>query len=113
MKRLPFLLPIPFLSACTVVHVGEGVNAQVKLYPGIAVVQIDKAKRTEIVSLRSFGLAVSNNQALLGYATSDLALVPPGECQIILWNARPGTADRLRSLFPNTDTCGTEEGDRQ
>ena len=99
------------LGACTIVRIqGEG-GVRTRYYPGVAVIQITPADSVQVVEVESVGAAAVGNQASLGWSHSRIALVPPGRCQFIAWQASREQAVELRSLFgPGTEICDREGG---
>jgi hypothetical protein len=110
----PFLLAvIPILlGGCTIIRVGEGSTAHVLYYPGVAIVKLDPRGRNEIVSRRSLGLDISGSSLSLGWVSTDMALLPPHACELILWKPAEGTARALHDLLPDTKICNVNEGKR-
>lgn len=101
---------ILLLPGCTVVKIGHGDAARVRYYPGIAIVQVKPGAGSEIISSRSLGISVNRSTLSLGWMSADMALVPPGECELLLWKPSAGATAAMGKLLPDTKLCTIEKG---
>lgn len=97
------------LGACTVVHVQTDQGVRTRYYPGIAVIQIARGDSLQVVEVESLGATAMGSQLSLGWSHSQLALVPPGRCQFLVWRMEPEQVAALRSLLGRrTEICDRE-----
>jgi hypothetical protein len=97
------------LSACTIVRVGDGRGVRTTYFPGLAVIRITPGESVQVVEVESVGAAAVGNQASLGWSHSRIALVPPGRCQLIVWQMTRERLAELRGLFgARTEICGSD-----
>jgi hypothetical protein len=94
------------LSGCTTVRVSDPSGVRTTYYPGVAVVRLAAAEAMQVVEVQALGPALVGNQASLGWLHSQIALVPPDRCQLLLWNADAAAVAELRErIGPVTELC--------
>jgi hypothetical protein len=99
------------LSACTIVNIRDGSGVRTSYYPGVAVIRVTPADAVQVLEVESAGTSVVGNQFHLGWSHSRLALVPPGRCQFIEWEANAARLTALRRIFGERAEWCSEEGD--
>ena len=97
------------LAACTIVRIGDGRGVRTTYYPGLAVIHITPGESLQVVEVESVGAAAVGNQLNLGWSHSQIALVPPGRCQLIVWQTTRERLAELRNLLgPGAELCDRE-----
>ena len=97
------------LSACTIVHVRSPDGVRTTYYPGVAVIRVTPGDSVQVVEVESLGASAVGESATLGWSHSQVALVPPGRCQLILWRPRTTELDELRGLLgQEAEICDLE-----
>jgi hypothetical protein len=98
------------LGGCTVIRVGEGSDVKVRYLPGIAVVTFDRRDRIEVAKVEGLGLSIARDTVSLGWASTQVALVPPGACSLILWKPSSEAAREVSGLLSDQQACIVERG---
>ena len=94
------------LGACTTVRVSDASGVRTTYYPGLAVVRVAAAEAMQVVEVQALGPAIVGDQASLGWLHSQIALVPPDRCQLLLWRADAGVVAELRDrIGPGMELC--------
>ncbi len=81
-----FCLLLLAATGCTRVTVRSG-DGEVHTENGFGIIRLDTrpGKLPQIVDLEGFGLVSQNGGLTLGYARSNHAILPTGDCRIVVW----------------------------
>ena len=74
------------LAACAqvTIHAGDGSVSQATRF-GLLSIEPDPGTTAQIVDLRGIGLVGQNGGMTLGYVSSSTAVLPVGDCRIVVW----------------------------
>jgi hypothetical protein len=93
------------LTGCTVIRITEGDETKVHYYPGVAVVKVERTDQMQVVSVRGLGVSVAGDMANLGLLSADIALVPPGDCAMVLWKPTKDAVQAVNGLLAGAKAC--------
>lgn len=87
-------------AACTrvTIHQADGtVSSRTEL--GLVNLETRPATQPQIVEIDGFGVTTLNGAAVIGYHSSNMAILPIDDCRVVVWVDRDADQDRIEDLL--------------
>ncbi len=104
MGRCPFLMLVGMLAVvlpdCTriIVHEGDG-NVRVESGIGIVRLTTQPDRQPQIIESEGMGIFLRDDEMSIGYFRSDMVMLPPNDCRIVVW-VDENTPPELLEMIP-------------